>query len=663
MFFLYKVYLKVTFCIKTIYLFDFSVYNSNCRNQIIFNLESVVLTKRKVCGSISGIRKRGNNMNSKEIMKNVKIQLSKNGVLISNLVTYALLFKNLKSHYKVVKSDELSKKKEINTPYLCLEKLLLEHPELKNTVAINQDKEMTFLEMQEEINNLKNYLHYVIGSEKGERISVCAASSIEGIVSFFAMNSLGLVNARIFNGSKDEKIKNNILNFNSKTILIDENNIDVLSNIIASTEVKNVIVMSKCDISKINNFKKMNPSIVIETWEEVQRKGSEIKENYEEEVYSNDIASILYTSGSSGEPKPISIPNRVYTNMVKTVSNTTNEKVANGESVLGVVSHEYPYAAINSTIMILLLGKTLIMPAHSEGAALDFNSLFEKEPNKIQAIPSFYKLLDKELAENTSMNNSDRENMIQKLSELKYIVSGGEPYQLAEKKELLKMFMGLGYSPLLIDGFGFGEMGSATALKFGLSKYFLLMNGIEAKAIDPKTKKDLPKDQEGILCLSGPTIAEDYYNNEKATKESFVTDENGKKWFVSDTFGSVHGIAGRLIKLGGRIRECFITSDGKGNFVKVYSGNVENVILSTGLVEDCIVVQSDSGAVPSPVAYISLKSDCNLTKDEIINILINKCSSLEDFSQPTQINIEDTIKRTDANKKNYTYYKEKQLIK
>jgi acyl-coenzyme A synthetase/AMP-(fatty) acid ligase len=206
-------------------------------------------------------------MKANEIMKNVKIQLSKNGTMVSNLVTYGLLFKNLKDHYKIVKTNDITKKNEKSTPYLYLKQLLIEHPELKNIVAINQDKEITYMEMLEEIKNLANYLHYMAASEKGEKVSICAASSIEGIIAFFAMNSLGLVNSRIFNGSKEEKLKNNIINFDSKTVFIDENNIDVLCNIVSETEIKHVIMMSKCDIAKINYFREKNPNVTIETWE------------------------------------------------------------------------------------------------------------------------------------------------------------------------------------------------------------------------------------------------------------------------------------------------------------------------------------------------------------------------------------------------------------
>lgn len=580
-----------------------------------------------------------------------------NNKAISNLITNFLLIKNLPTHYKFVRENKKGKllgKKVKFSPYLNLIDLMENNPEIKNKVAIKQDREVTYLEFQKEIDKLGQFLHYEIGALKGENITICAESSIEGIESFFAFNKLGLVNARAFNGAKKDKLNHSIIDFDSRIVFTDDSNLDELSISLDGTRVENIIIMSETTEEKINNFKQKNPNVNIYLWSEIISKEYPY-DDYIEEVGINDMASILYTSGSSGEPKPISITNKVYVNMPNIVETTANQKICDDEKVIGVVSHEYPYAAINSTVMILLMGKTLILPKTSENNTLDFHDLIKNHPDKIQAIPNFYKLLESAISKGEVDTND--------LKHLKSIVSGGETYLLEEKIDIINFLNKFLTDPLLIDGFGFGELGSATALKFGLSDYFLLMNGIVAKAIDEKTGEDLKTGKEGILCISSPSISKCYYNNEEATKDSYITDKNGNYWFKSDTYGSVHGMFNRLVKLGGRIREYFITGDGHGNFVKVYAGNVENSIMATNIVKNCIVVPSDSSALPTAVAYISIKDDCFLTPDEIENKVKESCKTLEEFAQPTEIIIEKEIKRTDAQKKNYKYYRQLQLDK
>lgn len=590
--------------------------------------------------------------------------MSKNAVTgvnskpISDLITQLLLIKNLPTHYKFVRKNQkgqLLNRKTKSSPFLYLMDLVKNHPELKNRIAIKEDREVTYEEMIEESLKLSQYLHNILKSEKGEKISICASSSIEGIEAFFAMSSLGLVNARIFNGSKKDKLNHNLKDFNSKTIFTDRNNIDELSLSLEDTNLENVILMDEVEKEKIMAFQQKNPNIRVVTWNEIQNQTLDSENVYLETVTPDDMAAILYTSGSSGEPKPISIPNRVYVNMPDVVISTTNMPICDNEKAVGVVSHEYPYAAINSTIMVLLMGKTLIMPKHTANNEMDFDDLLSNHPEKIQAIPNFYKLLE--------VAKESGKLKLEDASFLSTVVSGGETFLTEEKIETIKFLNTLLANPLLIDGFGFGELGSATALKFGLSDYFLLMNGIQAKAVDPETGEDLKPGKEGILCLSSPSIAAGYYHNDEATQKSFITDENGTKWFKSDTYGSVHGLFNRLIKLGGRIREYFITGDGNGNFVKVYAGNVENVILSTGIVETSVVVPSDAKGLPTPIAYVSLHENCDLSDDQVEMVIREACKSLEIFAQPTEIHIEPSIKRTNAGKKDYGYYRKLQTEK
>lgn len=582
--------------------------------------------------------------------------LGVNNKKVSDLITNFILIKNLPTHYKFVRKSHKGKllnKKTAVSPFLYLMDLVKKHPELEDRIAIKENREITYEELISEVITISQYLHNIIKASKGENIAICASSSIEGIEAFFAMNSLGLVNARIFNGSKKDKLNANLKNFASKTIFTDAHNIDELANSLKDTNLQNVILMDEVREEKINHFKELNPLIHIIPWQEIQQHKVDYDHLYFEQVETTDMASILYTSGSSGDPKPISIPNRVYVNMPDIVISTTDMPICDSEKAVGVVSHEYPYAAINSTVMILLMGKTLIMPKHTKDNKMDFDDLFSNYPEKIQAIPNFYKLLESA--------KEKGELKLKDASFLSTIVSGGETFSKEEKIETIHFLNSLLADPLLIDGFGFGELGSATALKFGLSDYFLLMNGIEAKAIDPETGKTLKSGEEGILCITSPSIADGYYQNEEATQNSFFQDSKGVKWFKSDTYGSVHGLFNRLIKLGGRIREYFITGDGNGNFVKVYAGNVERAILSTGIVKTCVVVPSDSKGLPTPVAYVSLLDNCKLTDKEVEEKIEEACQTLEAFAQPSEIKIEEEIKRTEANKKDYGYYRKLQL--
>lgn len=267
-----------------------------------------------------------------------------NTKLGSNILTYILLYKNLTTHRRIIKADETGELlSNYENPYQGMKALLQSYPELMDRVAVVQDRTITYKELWTEIEAFANYLHAHVDYQKGEIFSVCAASSIEGIISFFALNRLGIISGRVFNGSQADKMKYNINNFSSTVVLIDNDNLEVLLRIVKNTKVKTVILMSEREEISKHKMEREYPEVQFITYREIVEKGKEYNDSFEEEVFVKDPASILYTSGSSGESKPIVIPNRTYMNMMEVVCNTTNVAICDGERVIGVVSQEYPY--------------------------------------------------------------------------------------------------------------------------------------------------------------------------------------------------------------------------------------------------------------------------------------------------------------------------------
>lgn len=81
--------------------------------------------------------------------------------------------------------------------------------------------------------------------------------------------------------------------------------------------------------------------------------------------------------------------------------------------------------------------------------------------------------------------------------------------------------------------------------------------------------------------------------------------------------------------------------------------------MSCNFIRDCIVVPSDTGATPRPVAYIAISENMGVNEQKVIESVENKCKSLEKFAQPIRYEIEEGIARTKARKKDYEYYRMK----
>ena len=127
------------------------------------------------------------------------------------------------------------------------------------------------------------------------------------------------------------------------------------------------------------------------------------------------------------------------------------------------------------------------------------------------------------------INHPERKNY--DLSSLETMLIGAA---VVPKDLLLKIKKELNMKHVIV-GYGMTETGSVGSvtkyddiLKSEKFAYETIGQGfphVEAKIIDPKTNKILPRNQDGELCLRGYNIMTEYWNDPEKTSESI--DKNG----------------------------------------------------------------------------------------------------------------------------------------
>ena len=168
---------------------------------------------------------------------------------------------------------------------------------------------------------------------------------------------------------------------------------------------------------------------------------------------------------------------------------------------------------------------------------------------------------------------------------------------------------------------------------YGLSETagMLARNGLNAYKID-SVGKLLPGcyakiiDDDGRLCTSGedgeiwvktfyPFCG--YYRNEEATKNT--VDVNG--WICTGDIG--HFDENDLLHLVDRKKDIM-----KWMSYQISPSEIENVILKhKGVASVCVVAIPDSIATDLPAALIIKNNKCDVTEDEIMNLVKGKCFS------------------------------------
>ena len=203
------------------------------------------------------------------------------------------------------------------------------------------------------------------------------------------------------------------------------------------------------------------------------------------------------------------------------------------------------------------------------------------------------------------------------LSNIRASISGGGA--LSMQDELFYDAIGIN----LRIGYGLTETAPVLTLRNVTDKNFLgsagtPVEGTDLKIVDPKTFKELPKFHKGLVIVKGPQIMKGYYKDEEATKK-VMTDDG---YFITGDLGWLTN-ENNLV-LVGRLKETIVLSSGEN----VEPVPIEEAILLSPYIDQIVLVGQDRngvGALVVPSKEALEKCGINMKNLESYkeNILIN----------------------------------------
>jgi long-chain acyl-CoA synthetase len=309
-------------------------------------------------------------------------------------------------------------------------------------------------------------------------------------------------------------------------------------------------------------------------------------------VAEEDTAVILYTSGTTGQPKGAML---THLNIVHSVMHFEQcmQLGAGERSVMAVpASHVTGLVAILLT-MIRVAGCTVIM---REFKAEAFNAFAAKERiTHALMVPAMY---------NLCLLRADFDSL--DLSAWRIGGFGGAPMPEATIARFHEKLPNLG----LMNAYGATETTSPTTAmppRYAHShrdSVGRVLPCAEVRVMDTQGR-EVPAGTAGELWIAGPMVVPGYWGNPKATQESFMAG-----YWRSGDVGSVD--AEGFVRLHDRMKDMII----RGGY-NIYSAELENTISHLPGVVECAVV-----AHPDPVlgekihAFVSTERE-DFTGDEV----------------------------------------------
>lgn len=279
----------------------------------------------------------------------------------------------------------------------------------------------------------------------------------------------------------------------------------------------------------------------------------------EERLGQDDLATIMYTSGTTGNPKGVML---THGNLLSNVAAAlASEPHFPDEVHLSWLPYSHIYARTMDHYLSIAAG-TLLCLAESAETLVD--NLKEIEPTHMNSVPRFYEKVA------TSAASSDPAETGRKLRKVfgprvRWLCSGGAPLPRA----VAEAYHAAGLT--LLQGYGLTE--SSPVISFNRTSQFKIESvGLPLPGVDVRIAGD------GEVLSRGPHIMTGYWNNPQATAEAL---EDG--WLHT-------GDLGRLDKDGflyitGRKKELLVLSNGK----KVVPNYIEGLLLADPLIDQAVV--------------------------------------------------------------------------
>ncbi|XP_075717535.1 fatty acid CoA ligase Acsl3 [Rhinoderma darwinii] len=431
-------------------------------------------------------------------------------------------------------------------------------------------------------------------------------------------------------------------------------------------------------------------NITVHSMASVQALGARPANKQQPSPLSHDIAVIMYTSGSTGLPKGVMIS---HSNIIAGITGMAQRITNLGETDTYIGYLPLAHVLELSAELVCLsrgcgVGYSSPQTLSDQSTKIKKGSkgdASELQPTLMAAVPEIMDRIYKNvmskvasmspvqkglfsLAYNYKMKQISRGYStplcdrivfwkVRKLlgGKMRVLLSGGAPLSAATQR-----FMNICFCCPVGQGYGLTETcGAGTITEmwdFSTGRVGAPLVCCEMKLKNWQeggyfiTDKPFPR---GEILIGGPNVTMGYYKNERKTKEDFLVDKNGQRWFCTGDIGEFHSDG------------CLKIIDRKKDLVKLQAGEyvslgkVEAALKNLPIVDNiCAYASSDQSyvigfVVPNQKELLklaekkgvqgSVESLCNnpVMEREVLRVLAESpaAATLEKFEVPAKIRL------------------------
>ena len=334
----------------------------------------------------------------------------------------------------------------------------------------------------------------------------------------------------------------------------------------------------------------------------------------------DDLAAILYTSGTTGRSKGAMLSHRNLASNAETL--VTSWRFTAQDVLLHALPIFHAHGLFVATNVILLSGGSMIFLAKFDPAEI---LRLLPQATVMMGVPTFYVRLLQEagLTREATAN-------------IRLFVSGSAPL-LAETHEQWAARTG----HAILERYGMTETNMNTSNPYDGPRVAGTVGpplpGVEVRVVDPDSGKPLPQGEIGMIEIRGPNVFQGYWRMPEKTAAEFRPDG----FFISGDLGLID--AAGYVQIVGRGKDLVIS----GGY-NVYPKEVETEIdLLDGVVESAVIGLAHRDFGEGVTAVVVARSGAGLTEADILARLDGR---LARYKQPKRVLFVDDLPRNTMGK-------------
>lgn len=524
-----------------------------------------------------------------------------------------------------------------------------------------------------------SFLLHSRGIKKGDRVAILSQNMPHWGISYFAITAMTAVTVPILTEFNEREIKKILEHCGASAIIVSKRLAPKLKQALPET-LHTVILaddFSLIELDELQNTGELKILHQKEEWKTTIEQGITRDITVPEE---NDLAAILYTSGTTGNPKGVMLTHK---NLVSNAVNTTQIQDLNeNDRMLSVLPLAHTYECTIGFILPFMNGASLYYLEKPPTAAVLVPAMQEVKPTMMLTVPLIIEKIFKiqVLPKLTGSPLMKKLYGIPFFRRLLHKMAGKKIYKTFGGN---LHFFGIGGAKLAADteqflrdaefpyaiGYGLTETSPLLAgCTPSLTRYRSTGYGLPGQEL--KIDNPDPETGEGEILAKGPNIMVGYYKDEEQTRAVFTEDG----WLKTGDLGAFD--EDKFLYIRGRIKNMVVGPSGEN----IYPEEIEAIINNQSLVLESVVYEM-SGKLIARVHlnYEEIEKYCNELKEtakniqvqmsEIVNEKLNEIkqkvnNEVNKFSRLNKIEEQQSpFEKTPTQKiKRYLYHKQEKPV-